>query len=114
MTYVIITGGIDLSVEVVVGLAGMIAGGLIQNGLTVQALGVTLYFSIPLVVLFTLLAGAFVGWINGIIITKFGVAPFIATLGTMYIARSPYYIESGCCFFGVKDKVRFALFSWLV
>jgi erythritol transport system permease protein len=92
----------------------MIAGGLIQNGLTVQALGVTLYFSIPLVILFTLLTGAFVGWINGIIITKFGVAPFIATLGTMYIARSQYYIESGCCFFGVKDKVRFAFFSWLV
>ncbi len=87
MTYVIITGGIDLSVGAVVGLGGMIAGGMIQNGLTLQMFGVTLYFSVPLVVFFTLLAGAFVGWLNGIIITKFGVAPFIATLGTMYVAR---------------------------
>lgn len=87
MTYVIITGGIDLSVGAVVGLAGMIAGGMIQNGMTLEAFGVTLYFSVPLVVLFTLLVGALVGAINGAIITKFGVAPFIATLGTMYIAR---------------------------
>ena len=35
----------------------------------------------------TILFGAAVGLINGAIITKFGVAPFIATLGTMYIAR---------------------------
>ena len=87
MTYVIITGGIDLSVGAVVGLAGMIAGGLIQNGLTLNFAGVTLYFSVPLVVLFTLCAGAIIGLVNGTIITKFGVAPFIATLGTMYIAR---------------------------
>ena len=87
MTYVIITGGIDLSVGAVVGLGGMIAGGLIQNGLTLNFAGVTLYFSVPLVVLITILAGALIGWLNGIIITKFGVAPFIATLGTMYIAR---------------------------
>lgn len=87
MTYVIITGGIDLSVGAVVGLAGMVAGGMIQNGITLQVFDVTLYFSIPLVILFTLLVGAVVGLINGITITKFGVAPFIATLGTMYIAR---------------------------
>ncbi|MCR5175594.1 MAG: ABC transporter permease [Anaerovibrio sp.] len=87
MTYVIITGGIDLSVGAVVGLAGMIAGGMIQNGLTLEFAGVTLYFSVPLVVILTVFVGAFIGWLNGIIITKFGVAPFIATLGTMYIAR---------------------------
>lgn len=87
MTYVIITGGIDLSVGAVVGLAGMIAGGLIQNGLTLEFAGVTIYFSVPLVVLITVAAGALVGWINGVTITKLGVAPFIATLGTMYIAR---------------------------
>lgn len=87
MTYVIITGGIDLSVGAVVGLAGIIAGGMIQNGVTIESMGVTLYFSIPLVVLITIIFGAAVGLINGAIITKFGVAPFIATLGTMYIAR---------------------------
>ena len=38
MTYVIITGGIDLSVGSVAGLAGMIAGGLIQEGLTLKSM----------------------------------------------------------------------------
>ena len=87
MTYVIITGGIDLSVGAVVGLAGMVAGGLLQKGLTLQFAGVTIYFSVPLVVIITIIVGALIGVINGIIITKFNVAPFIATLGTMYICR---------------------------
>lgn len=87
MTYVIITGGIDLSVGAVVGLSGMIAGGLLQKGLTLEFAGVTIYFSVPLVVIISILVGAIVGVINGIIITKFNVAPFIATLGTMYICR---------------------------
>lgn len=87
MTYVIITGGIDLSVGAVVGLAGMVAGGMIQNGITLNMFDVTLYFDVPLVIFFTILVGALVGLINGVTITKFGVAPFIATLGTMYIAR---------------------------
>lgn len=87
MTYVIITGGIDLSVGAVAGLAGMIAGGLINEGLVLPMFGVTVYLSAPLVVLVGCLIGALVGWINGMIITKFGVAPFITTLGTMNIAR---------------------------
>lgn len=87
MTYVIITGGIDLSVGAVVGLGGMIAGGLLQKGLTLEFAGVTIYFSVPLVVIITVLVGAIIGIINGLIITKFNVAPFIATLGTMYICR---------------------------
>ncbi len=94
MTYVIITGGIDLSVGAVVGLGGMIAGGLLQNGLTIKPLGVTLYFSVPLVVLITVLVGALIGIINGFIITRFNVAPFIATLGMMYVARGLANIHS--------------------
>lgn len=86
MTYVIITGGIDLSVGSVVGLAGMIAGGLLQEGL-VTPFGYTLYFCVPLVLLFSVILGAFIGWLNGVIITKCNVAPFIATLGMMYVAR---------------------------
>ena len=90
MTYVIITGGIDLSVGSVAGLAGMIAGGLIQEGLTLKFAGVTIYFSIPLIVLL----GAFIGALNGVVITKFNVAPFIATLGSMYICRGLANIRS--------------------
>ena len=85
MTYVIITGGIDLSVGSVVGLGGMIGGYLIQKGLTVG--GYTLYFSVPMVILIVILLGCAIGWVNGAVITKLRVAPFIATLGTMYICR---------------------------
>ena len=94
MTYVIITGGIDLSVGSVAGLAGMIAGGLIQEGLTLKMFGVTLYFSVPMIVLITVLLGALMGMINGLVITKCNVAPFIATLGTMYIWRGFANIRS--------------------
>lgn len=86
MTYVIITDGIDLSVGSIVGLAGMIAGGLLQEGL-VTPFGYTIYLSVPLVVLTALILGALIGWVNGMIITKCNVAPFIATLGMMYVAR---------------------------
>ncbi len=94
MTYVIITGGIDLSVGAIVGLGGMVAGGLIQNGLTLNMFGVTIYFSIPLVVLITIALGAVIGLANGLIITRFNVAPFIATLGIMYVARGFANIHS--------------------
>ena len=85
MTFVIITGGIDLSVGSVVGLTGMLAGGLIQEGLTIG--GKTIYFTVPAVIVLMLLVGCLIGLINGLIITKLNVAAFIATLGTMYICR---------------------------
>ena len=59
----------------------MIAGGLIQEGLTLKPFGVTLYFSVPVIVIITAILGALMGTLNGVIITKFKVAPFIATLG---------------------------------
>lgn len=103
MTYVIITGGIDLSVGAVVGISGMIAGGLINEGLT--AFGYTAYMSVPLVILVTVGCGALIGLINGLIITKFKVAPFIATLGTMYIARGFAMLRSsGATFPNIVGK----------
>ena len=93
MTFVIITGGIDLSVGSVVGLVGMLAGGLIQEGLTVG--GKTIYFSVPAIIVLMLLFGCLVGLINGLIITKLNVAAFIATLGTMYICRGFANLRSG-------------------
>jgi len=87
MTYVIITGGIDLSVGAVAGLAGMIAGGLINEGLTIVPLGITVYFGLPWIIIISAAVGVLIGWLNGLIITRFHVAPFITTLGTMNIAR---------------------------
>lgn len=105
MTYVIITGGIDLSVGAVVGISAMIAGGLINEGLTLPMFGVTIYFSVPWIVLITVLCGALIGWINGIVITKFNVAPFIATLGMMYVARGFAMLRSnGATFSNITGK----------
>ncbi|MBN1563550.1 MAG: ABC transporter permease, partial [Anaerolineae bacterium] len=87
MTFVILTGGIDLSVGAVVGLTGMIAGGLIHEGLVLEPLNKVIYFNVWIVGFLAILVGMFVGLINGILVTRFNVAPFIATLGTLYMAR---------------------------
>lgn len=87
MTYVILTGGIDLSVGSVVGLAAMIAGGLINQGLALPMFGIVIYFNVWIIILLTLLVGVLIGSLNGWLITRFRVAPFIATLGIMYVAR---------------------------
>lgn len=86
MTFVIITGGIDLSVGSIVGLCGMVAGGLILHGIDLQ-FGYTIYFNVVEVCLITLGVGIIIGAVNGLLITKLNVAPFIATLGTLYVAR---------------------------
>ena len=93
MTFVIITGGIDLSVGSVVGLTGMLAGGMIQEGVTIGSK--TLYFNVPAIIIIMLLFGCLVGLVNGLIITKLQVAPLITTLGTMYICRGLANLRSG-------------------
>ncbi|MDQ0473170.1 ABC transporter permease [Labrys wisconsinensis] len=93
MTFVIVTGGIDLSVGSIVGLCGMVAGGLVLNGLALP-IGYTVYFNVVEVVLITLGVGVVIGAINGLLITRLNVAPFIATLGTLYVARGLALLSS--------------------
>lgn len=87
MTFVIVSGGIDLSVGSVVGLAGMLAGLLIDQGLVLPVFGVVVYFKVWVILLISLIAGTLIGLINGWVVSRWNVAPFIATLGTMYAAR---------------------------
>jgi erythritol transport system permease protein len=94
MTFVILTGGIDLSVGSIVGLCGMVAGGLINEGLILPMFGVSVFFNIWIVMLLTLLVGVLVGVINGLLITRLNVAPFIATLGVLYVARGAALLRS--------------------
>jgi len=76
MTFVIITGGIDLSVGSTLALSSALMAGMIASGLNpVLAMGMGL------------LLGAFLGACNGVMITKGKMAPFIATLATMTIYR---------------------------
>lgn len=76
MTLVIITGGIDLSVGSVLALAGTVAGIAVKAGIPVPAAMVA-----------GIGVGALCGAVNGFIITKMRITPFVATLGMMLIAR---------------------------
>jgi erythritol transport system permease protein len=87
MTFVILTAGIDLSVGSIVGLTAMIAGGLINEGIQISQLGIIIHPHTWLIIIIALLLGVLMGAISGLIITRFNVAPFIATLGMLYVAR---------------------------
>ncbi|WP_313124033.1 ABC transporter permease subunit [Pseudescherichia sp.] len=86
MTLVILTGGIDLSVGAVAGMCGMVAGALLTNGLPIWGSQI-IFFNVPEVILLVAGFGILLGLINGAVITRLGVAPFICTLGMMYVAR---------------------------
>ncbi|GAB5509305.1 MAG: ABC transporter permease [Hyphomicrobiales bacterium] len=83
MTFVILTGGIDLSVGAVFGLTGIILA---------QALQI---MPIPMAIPLAILSGAGIGLFSGILIAVFGLAPFVVTLGVMAIGRSLSFIFSG-------------------
>lgn len=93
MTFVIVSGGIDLSVGSIVGLCGMVAGYLVLNGIDV-GLGWSIQFNTLEICLIVIAVGIFIGAINAFLITKLNVAPFIATLGTLYVARGTAMLSS--------------------
>jgi ribose transport system permease protein len=77
VTFIIITGGIDLSVGTVMALSAVIVGVVITNwGLP-----------IPLGIIAGLMMGALAGFVNGLTIAKMRIPSFIATLGVMMIAK---------------------------
>lgn len=86
MLFVILKGGIDLSVGATLGLSGIIAGVLLQ-GLKITSFDVILYPQVWVVIVISLAVGTLVGYVNGLLVTRFQVAPFIATLGMLYVAR---------------------------
>ncbi len=92
MTFVVLTGGIDLSVGSLAGLGGMVAGYLITQGVVIA--GAVRYPPVVVAILLTLLVCLVVGLLNGWLVAKAGVAPFIATLGTLYIARGAALLMS--------------------
>ena len=76
MTFVILTGGIDLSVGSLLAISGAVCAGMLKSGIgTFPA------------ILITLLVGAFFGLVNGLIINAGKITPFVVTLGMMSIAR---------------------------
>lgn len=95
MTFVILSGGIDLSVGSIAGLSGMIAGLLITQGIVIAPLGVVVFPHASLVIVLALVAGMALGALNGVLVARLRVAPFIATLGVLYVARGAALLLSG-------------------
>ena len=83
-SYVLITGNIDLSIGSVVGMSAMISATLMTKGIP-----------IVIAILITLVCCLLVGMINGALVGKFKLPPFIATLGTMFVARGVAYMVNG-------------------
>lgn len=86
MLLVVLTGGIDLSVGSTLGFSAVIAGFLLR-GVPIDVFGVTLYPSVPVAVLLAVVLGGLIGAINGVLVARFNVAPFVATLGMLYVVR---------------------------
>lgn len=82
MTMVIISGGIDLSVGATMGIAGIVLARTIHHGI-----GVALCSA--------MLAGVLIGMVNGALITKIGIPPFVATLGTNIALRAVCVVLTG-------------------
>jgi inositol transport system permease protein len=85
VTFVLLTAGVDLSLGSVVALSGVACATFAHPGEH------TVFFPIAV----GLLTGAACGLLNGVLVTRGGVAPFIVTLGMMTIARGLALIFSG-------------------
>lgn len=83
-SYVLITGNIDLSIGAVVGMSAMIAAKLMTMGI-----------SPAVAILVTLGCCLLIGVVNGFLVGKCQLPPFIATLGTMFVARGVAYMVNG-------------------
>ena len=81
---ILITGNIDLSIGSVVAMSAMISATMMSKGI-----------SIIVAVLVTLVCCLAVGVVNGLLVGKFKLPPFIATLGTMFCARGIAYMANG-------------------
>jgi ribose/xylose/arabinose/galactoside ABC-type transport system permease subunit len=91
-TFVIITGGIDLSVGFVVGFSCVICAKVM---VTLQALGIGQPISIPAGITVALVLGLIPGLVNGVLVARLKVPPFIATFGMYGIAYGVAEIISG-------------------
>ena len=95
MTLVILSGGIDLSVGAILGLAGAVAAGVLKHGLAVPGTELWLEFTTSGAILTGIAVGGAAGWANGFAITRFSLPPFVATLGMLSIARGLTMLWTG-------------------
>ncbi|MED1420817.1 ribose ABC transporter permease RbsC [Bacillus smithii] len=101
MTFVILTGGIDLSVGSMLALSSALMAGMIVSGMDPI-----------LAIIVSVLLGTLMGMFNGLLITKGKMAPFIATLATMTIYRGLTLVYTdGNPITGLGNHYTFQLFG---
>ncbi|MGN0996155.1 MAG: ABC transporter permease [Candidatus Ventricola sp.] len=83
-SYLLITGNIDLSIGSVVAMSAMISATMMSSGVIV-----------PIAILVALICCLAVGVVNGVLVGKFRLPPFIATMGTMFVGRGIAYMVNG-------------------
>lgn len=89
----VVSGGIDLSVATILALTGVMTAKLVTGGMPVW-----------LAILAVMGIGALAGSINGILISRFKFAPFIATLATMVMVKGMTFVQSGGHVIYVTDE----------
>jgi len=95
MTLVILTGGIDLSVGSILALSGAVMAGLLKSGTELETLNLYVGYGAPAAITIGILVGASLGLFNGVVITRFKVPPFVATLAMLTIARGLTKLYTG-------------------
>jgi len=84
LTMVVIAGEMDLSFPSIMAM-GMVAFSFVYNATETSIASVSMRVILAFVV--ALLAGAVIGWLNGLIIVKFGIPSLVATIGTQFFWR---------------------------
>jgi ribose/xylose/arabinose/galactoside ABC-type transport system permease subunit len=109
MAFVIISGGIDLSVASIFALAGVLLGLFQHWGIYLGHVDkLSLIFPTPIIFLVILAIGTLLGLLNGLVITKLRVADFAATLGMMIFARGlAFAISGGRTIFNLDEVALF-------
>lgn len=95
MTFVILTGGIDLSVGSTFALTGAVTSALVVGAYSDSPFVTEFRLPVPLAVAVGLGVGAAIGFANGFIIARTRIEPFMATLGTMIFVRGLVYLFTG-------------------
>ncbi|MDR8389817.1 ribose ABC transporter permease [Aliifodinibius sp. S!AR15-10] len=115
LTLVILTAGIDLSVGSVLAFGGAVTAGLLKNGVEVPAFNLFLEFTVMGAIIAGLSVSTFLGWINGIAVTKLRIPSFIATLAMLTMARGLTMLwTGGFPITGLGDSFTFIGTGWLL